>query len=159
MRSPLFKPFKPLLLAVAGLAMFSGQAQSSNDDFVEMVGATDITWQLTTKLDYYQLVLNVSGPNEFSYQNEFVNSPYLQGPLEDGLYKYEIYVMPYGQASAAASSRRGGPVTTGDEGAIDANGRPAGNRFAETPASESRSQSGTFAIAGGLFVDPTLSEE
>lgn len=146
-----------LSLVLAGLVILpsiaGAQLESARNPVVLLsAGAGSVEWQpLVT--DYSRLTLRVSGPNGQSFQREFAagKTPSLSlfdalgGRLADGVYQYEIRVVP--QVSKAVREQLKAARAAGDDKAIAA--LQAANGLDREVV-----QSGSFILDGG---SPVLS--
>lgn len=140
------------LIAAAALLGAGGAAAGDGSTLASLSGGQDIQWEMETQASYAAVVLRVAGPDGFLFEAKFSGDPELDGPLADGQYNYELYLVPTTKATSGS--------TKGVSGAVDANGRPLGSVRTQEGEYTKRGavQSGTFAIQHGLLVDPDTEE-
>jgi hypothetical protein len=140
-----------IMLGSAGVSM-------AEEQLARMSGDSDIYLDMTTKHAYGSVVVQVVGPEGYTYEQEFIEGPYIPGPLNDGLYKYEMYLVP---GKTTTMSTKGFSATVSNN--IDENGRVRylAKSKAALPLPYQRRgyvQSGTFRIENGFLVAPEIEE-
>lgn len=141
-----------LIVCVALLGGAGANGEEVSPVLATLSGSQDIRWEMNTSENYSAVVLRVVGPDGFLFEARFADEARLDGPLADGQYKYELYLVPTTMATTGS--------TKGPAGVVDANGRPIGSVRAPVGAFTKRGtvQSGSFAIRYGLLVDPNIEE-
>lgn len=143
------------LALVSGAMLLGAEAIMAGDaasTLATVSGSQDVQWEMTNTTAYSTVVLRVMGPDGFQFESKFSGDPELHGPLADGQYTYELYLVPTTKAATGS--------TKGASGGVDVNGRPIGSTRAPEGEYTKRGsvQSGTFAIQHGLLVDPNIQE-
>jgi hypothetical protein len=112
------------------------------------------TWHIRAQGGYESAVVKLApvGTEPVTFEPWPAGEDPAVSGLEDGLYKYELYLVP------VIPERGANPIGRGEE---DANGRPVGARAnprqsAERP--ERRAQSGSFTVGFGEMADPDAVE-
>jgi Chaperone of endosialidase len=133
-------------------------AQASEPVAAMAVGPAAVAWSPSVA-DYDRLVLTVSGPDDFSARQEFTGGTAPSFglfnrtgfPLADGVYKYELKVVP--RVDPAVLRQLQEARETGDESAI--------HRLQEagTLPAHALVQSGSFSIRNGAFMLQDLREQ
>ena len=122
-------------------------------------GGDEVFWTPNPDLNYYSMVLSVSGPEDFSFQEEFFegDDPFMIIGA-DGTYAYELHMVPVGVGKS--QNEKSGSAGQSE----DANGRSSGSAAAagnHSHRAEKRGpvQSGYFTIDGGMLADAEETEE
>jgi hypothetical protein len=138
-------------LALASVGLGSVEASADGEPVAAMTIAKDrVTW--APHVEYERLALTVSCPDEEVVAEEFKSprSPVFSKPRGDGLYVYELRVVPRLDSDVRKALKLA--RQTGDESAGD-DLREAGL----IPQNEK--QSGHFRVQDGRFVIPDPTEE
>ncbi len=130
------------------------------------VSDNEARWEPKPNLRYQSMVLTVSTPENDVVSQTFPagSRPYFETQA-DGVYTYELYMVPV----AVAKSANNRAATKGAKGAVDANGRRHGSlnsmnsskSLVPTKARGRRGavQSGHFRVVNGQPLDSALTEE
>ena len=150
-------------IACCGAILLAGSSAAFSAPRGEHIAALhldpgEVWWEPTLNSKYAFIEVRMSGPEgEVTRMFPYGEAPYFSA-LEDGLYKYEMYVAPPG--TAISSNRKS--ALASNNGPVDHNGRSEQQRAARAAGqgkyNRGNIQSGSFRIENGELVDPTIPE-
>ncbi len=156
LRQTLIRFFCGILLLSAISANVRAEDQSK--DFATLMGDSSIVyWAIGSIGQYEGTVLTVSSPGGAVSHQTFNNGedPYLEGPLSDGSYKYELLVIPYIDPAVRAEMKEARQAAGGQE----ADSKVAELRAQGKLPQSRQAQSGSFAVQGGVLMLGADAEE
>jgi hypothetical protein len=145
------KSFLLLVVLIMMLALLVGPPAAAQGPVATVdISPREITWKPQVN-DYDNIVLTVSGPRDFYWQQTFAagSTPTFSQTPSDGIYTYELVVTPTLDPAAAEALTS---VTEENRDAVIAQLRQAGK------LPPPLIQSGSFSIAGGQMVDSNADE-
>ncbi len=149
LRQTLIRFFCGILLLSAISANVRAEDQSK--DFATLIGDSSIVyWTIGSISQYEGTVLTVSLPGGAVSHQTFnsAEDPYLEGPLTDGSYKYELVVIPYIDPAVRAEMKAARQAAGGQE----ADSKVAELRAQGKLPKGRQAQSGSFTVQGGVLM-------